>query len=237
MIKIFSLIFLFVAFLFLSDIALAQSIGIGVSPVVLKYNFPGVYSREFCFFNQGDTDAIYVIQSGDIKILNEINFTVPANTNFNNCIKKTLQLLVDKSGYFYVAAYPNVTQVSTVSIVRRVGVKVELSGYPLSTLTTTTVSSSGSGVSSVQQILNTSNSTSTLLNNQTNQTSNVTSGLLGNLTKNETIVEVKNETLNISNSSLEEATSFNWVRVLILFLVIVIFLVASYFFSTFLGFI
>jgi hypothetical protein len=236
-IKVVSVIFIFAAFLFLQDIALARSIGIGITPVVLKYNFPGVYSKEFCFFNQGDTDAVYVIQSGDIKVLNEINFTVPANTDFNTCIKKTLQLVVDKTGYFYVLAYPNVTQISTVSIVRRVGVKVELSGYSTQTLTTGNVSSSGGSVGVVQQVSNTTNATSILLNNQTSQPLTATGGLVVNVTRNETNFELKNETLNISESFSGGEANFNWVRFFILFLVITIFVAVSYFLFKSLGFI
>lgn len=193
------LIFISFVVLYILKIALAQTIGIGVSPAVLKYNFPAVYSQEFCFFNQGDTDAIYVIQSGDIRVLNEMNFTVSANTNFNNCIKKTLQLVVDKSGYFYVAAYPKVSQNATVSIVRRVGVKVELAGY--STQTTITQSVSGGG-GNIQQA-----TTTTTIRNQTSSNilvvRNETTSIIANFTSN---VTIKNAT-NIANQTIENPKS------------------------------
>jgi hypothetical protein len=196
------LIFISVVVLYILKIALAQTIGIGVSPALLKYNFPAVYSYEFCFFNQGDTDAVYVIQSGDIKVLNEMNFTVPANTNYDNCVKKTLQLVVDKSGYFYVLAYPNINQSSTISIVRRVGVKVELNYLP----TTTTISQSSSGGSFVSQtttttINQTSNATLTIRNGTSNAT-NITANFTSNASV-ENSTNVINQTSESSGSSID----------------------------------
>jgi hypothetical protein len=192
------LIFISFVVLYILKIALAQTIGIGVSPVVLKYNFPAVYSYEFCFFNQGDTDAVYIIQSGDIKVLNEMNFTVPANTNYGNCVKKTLQLVVDKSGYFYVLAYPNINQSSTISIVRRVGVKVELNYLP----TTTTISQSSSGGSFVVQTTTTTirNQTSNATSTIRNETSNATN-ITANFTSNAT-VENSTNVVNQTSESL-----------------------------------
>jgi hypothetical protein len=182
------LIFISFVVFYILKIALGDTIGIGVSPAVLKYNFPAVYSQEFCFFNQGDTDAVYVIQSGDIRVLNEMNFTVPANTNFDNCTKKTLQLVVDKSGYFYVLAYPNINQSSTISIVRRVGVKVELSYLPA----TTTVSQGSSGGSFVPQT-----TTTTIRNQSSSNVSNV------NVSSNVTNVSSS----FTSNATVENATN------------------------------
>jgi len=190
------LVVAFFAVLYVIKIAFGDTIGIGVSPAVLKYNFPAVYSHEFCFFNQGDTDAVYVVQSGDIRVLNEMSFVVPANTNYDNCIKKTLQLVVDKSGYFYVLAYPSINQSSTISIVRRVGVKVELSYIS----TTTTISQGGSGGSIPIQ------TTTTTIRNQTsnatltirNETSNATN-ITSNFTSNATI----ENTTNIENQTAE----------------------------------
>jgi hypothetical protein len=189
---IVELIFISFAVLYVIKIALAQTIGIGVSPAVLKYNFPAVYSQEFCFFNQGDTDAVYVIQSGDIKVLNEMNFSVPANTNFDNCVKKTLQLMVDKSGYFYVAAYPKINQSATVSIIRRVGIKVELASYPTQTIS----SSSSGGVSGAQTTTTTiRNISSENISIARNQTSNVTIRI------NTSTTTIANQTLNTGNLS------------------------------------
>jgi hypothetical protein len=214
------LIFTFFVVLYILRVALAQTIGIGVSPAVLKYNFPAVYSYEFCFFNQGDTDATYVIQSGDIKVLNEMNFTVPANTNYDNCVKKTLQLVVDKSGYFYVLAYPNINQSSTISIVRRVGVKVELNYLP----TTTTISQSSSGSSTISQT-----TTTTMLKNQSLTTTTIGNLTVTSLTQNET----KNETrANISNVTKSEKPTFDLTKVIIGVVVIVGLIGFAYFLVT-----
>ena len=197
------LVVAFFAVIYVIKIAFGDTIGIGVSPAVLKYNFPAVYSYEFCFFNQGDTDAVYVIQSGDIKVLNEMNFTVPANTNFNNCVKKTLQLVVDKSGYFYVLAYPNINQSSTVSIVRRVGVKVELNYLP----TTTTISHSSSGGSFISQtttttIRNQTSNASLVVRNETSNVANITANFTSNVTI-ENATNVVNQTSEISSNNID----------------------------------
>jgi len=58
-------------------IALAQTIGIGVIPAVVKFNSPGTYIYEFCFFNQGDTDAIYEVINGEVLVQYK-SFEVPA---------------------------------------------------------------------------------------------------------------------------------------------------------------
>jgi hypothetical protein len=213
------LIFISFVVFYILKIALGDTIGIGVSPAVLKYNFPAVYSYEFCFFNQGDTDAIYVIQSGDIRVLNEMNFTVSANTNYNSCVGKTLQLLVDKSGYFYVLAYPNINQSSTISIVRRVGVKVELNYLP----TTTTIYQGSSGGSSSVQ------TTTTVLKNQSLATTTIGNLTVTSLTQNET----KNETrANISNVTKSEKPTFDLTKVIIGVVVIVGVIGFAYFLAT-----
>jgi hypothetical protein len=224
------LIVAFFAVLYVVKIAFGDTIGIGVSPAVLKYNFPAVYSYEFCFFNQGDTDAVYVIQSGDIRVLNEMNFIVPANTNYDNCVKKTLQLIVDKSGYFYVLAYPNINQSSTISIVRRVGVKVELNYLP----TTTTISQSSSGGSfSVQ-------TTTTTIRNQTsnatltirNETSNATN-ITSNFTSNATIGNATNSTNQTSENPksgsdfLDILASMSGVFIVVIIIVLAYFVVVG----------
>jgi len=128
---------------YILKIALAQSIGIGVMPAVLKYNFPGVYEHEFCFFNKGDTDAIFSIQSGDIRVLTEINFTVPANTDISTCVKKKIKFVADKTGYFYISAFPEEMPEGAVQLIRRIGVKIEV----LSPTTTTVQQSGASGTS------------------------------------------------------------------------------------------
>jgi hypothetical protein len=197
------LIFISFVVFYIIKIAFGDTIGIGVSPAVLKYNFPAVYSYEFCFFNQGDTDAVYVIQSGDIRVLNEMNFVVPANTNYDNCIRKTLQLMVDKSGYFYVLAYPNISQSSTISIVRRVGVKVELSYIP----TTTTVSQGSSGGSFISQTTTTTirNQTSnniSIVGNETSNAVNITSNFTSNVSV-ENVTNVENQTSESSERNID----------------------------------
>jgi len=126
--------------LYILKIALAQSIGIGVVPAILKYNFPGVYEHEFCFFNKGNTDAIYSIQSGDIKVLTEINFTVFANTDINTCVKKRIRFVADKTGYFYISAFPEEMPEGAIHLIRRIGVKIEVLSP-----TTTTVQQGGAG--------------------------------------------------------------------------------------------
>ena len=212
------LIVAFFAVICVVKIAFGDTIGIGVSPAVLKYNFPAVYSHEFCFFNQGDTDAVYVIQSGDIKVLNEMNFTVQANTNYDNCVKKTLQLVVDKSGYFYVLAYPNINQTSTISIVRRVGVKVELNYLP----TTTTISQGSSGGSiSIQ-------TTTTTIRNQT---SNATL-----TTRNETSnVTIENTTDTTNQTAENPRDNSDFLGVLVKVFIVVIIIALAYFLGVELG--
>jgi len=120
-------------------IGLAQTIGIGVAPSVVKFNSPGTYLYEFCFFNQGDTDAEYETVNGEVMVQYQ-KFIVPAGTNFTNCVKKQLLLTVTQPGYFYIAAKPanQTQQAGVVSIVRRVGIKVELANYQPTQTTTTT---------------------------------------------------------------------------------------------------
>jgi len=212
------LIFISFVVFYIIKIALGDTIGIGVSPAVLRYNFPAVYSYEFCFFNQGDTDAIYVIQSGDIRVLNEMNFTVPANTNYDNCIRKTLQLMVDKSGYFYILAYPNINQSSTISIVRRVGVKVELDYIH----TTTTVSQGGSGGSIISQTTTTTIKNQTLSNvSNVNVSSNATN-ITTNFTSNASVENVTNAEDQTSESSERNIDLFDISIKVIGFLVLII---------------
>ena len=212
------LIFISFVVFYIIKIALGDTIGIGVSPAVLRYNFPAVYSYEFCFFNQGDTDAIYVIQSGDIRVLNEMNFTVPANTNYDNCIRKTLQLMVDKSGYFYILAYPNINQSSTISIVRRVGVKVELSYLPA----TTTVSQGSSGGSIISQTTTTTIKNQTLSNvSNVNVSSNATN-ITTNFTSNASVENVTNAEDQTSESSERNIDLFDISIKVIGFLVLII---------------
>jgi len=141
-------------------IGLAQTIGIGVAPSVVKFNSPGTYLYEFCFFNQGDTDAEYETVNGEV-IVQYQKFIVPAGTNFTNCVKKQLLLTVTQPGYFYITAKPanQTQQAGAVSIVRRVGIKVELANYQPTQTTT-----SGGGAGNIQQ------TATTTIRNQTTQT-------------------------------------------------------------------
>jgi hypothetical protein len=215
---IVELIFISFVVFYILKIALGDTIGIGVSPAVLKYNFPAVYSQEFCFFNQGDTDAVYVIQSGDIRVLNEMNFTVPANTNYDNCIRKTLQLVVDKSGYFYILAYPNINQSSTISIVRRVGVKVELDYISA----TTTVSQGSSGGYIISQATTTTTINQTFSNvSNINMSSNATN-ITANFTSSASVGNATNSTNQTSEGSGSNIDFFDISIKVIGFLVLII---------------
>ncbi len=121
--------------------ALAETIGIGVYPAVVKFSSPGTYQKDFCFFNEGDTDAIYETMSGEI-IVDYQKFLVPKKTDITNCVKKTLTLTISRPGYFYIVGKPNINEsAGMVSLIRRVGIKVELE----SQATTTTVSSVSGG--------------------------------------------------------------------------------------------
>jgi len=203
--------------LYILKVALAQSIGIGVMPAILKYNFPSVYEHEFCFFNKGDTDAIYSIQSGDIKVLTEINFTVPANTDINNCVKKKIKFVADKTGYFYVSAFPEEMSGGTVSLVRRIGVKIEV----LSSTTTTVQQSGGSGSGGVSEsttttifINNTSNATTTIISNYSDTS-------YQNYTTTTKIFESSNTSSQISSSEESPLYGFLFVAVFLLVAVLV----------------
>ena len=198
-------------------IGLAQTIGIGVSPSVVKFNSPGTYFYEFCFFNQGDTDAEYETVNGEVMV--EVitqnqnqnqKFIVPAGTNYTNCVKKQLSLTVTQPGYFYIAAKPanQTQQAGAVSIVRRVGVKVELANYQ-PTQTTTTISSGGGGAGNIQQ-------TTTTLKNQSNQTTTT----IKSVPINESVVEKQViESLNKS-TNLTNKPSFSIIDILKIVLMI-----------------
>jgi hypothetical protein len=175
-------------------IGLAQTIGIGVAPSLVKFNSPGTYLYEFCFFNQGDTDAEYETVNGEV-IVQYQRFIVPAGTNFTNCVKKQLLLTVTQPGYFYITAKPanQTQQAGAVSIVRRVGIKVELANYQPTQTTTTTITqtTSGGGAGNIQQ------TTTTTIRNQTTQTTIKTTTTTNK--EVEHIVEVLNRTKNATN--------------------------------------
>jgi hypothetical protein len=181
-------------------IGLAQTIGIGVVPSVVKFNSPGTYLYEFCFFNQGDTDAIYETVNGEVMVQYQ-KFTVPAGTNFTNCVKKQLLLTVTQPGYFYITAKPanQEQQSGAVSIVRRVGIKVELANYQSTQTTTTTTikSGGGGGTSSIQQ------TTTTTLKNQNNQTTTTTTKVnpypINESVVEKQVIESLNKSTNLTN--------------------------------------
>lgn len=105
--------------IFLVPVAYADTIGIGVMPVVLNMSYTDLYSV-LCFFNEGDTDAIYRIRSGSASVWEKV-FVVPRNTSIKNCVKEFV--VIFGSGYFYVEAYP-VNYTGDFTIIRRVAVKV-----------------------------------------------------------------------------------------------------------------
>jgi len=178
-------------------IGLAQTIGIGVAPSVVKFNSPGTYLYEFCFFNQGDTDAVYETINGEVMVQYQ-KFTVPAGTNFTTCVKKQLLLTVTQPGYFYITAKPvtQEQQAGAVSIVRRVGIKVELANYQQTQTTTTTTQTTSGGAGSIQQ-----QTTTTTIKNQTIQTTTTTNKEV------EHIVEVLNKTKNITNTQTQNPSN------------------------------
>jgi hypothetical protein len=216
--------------LYFAKVGLAQTIGIGVSPSVVKFNSPGTYVYEFCFFNQGDTDAVYETVNGEV-IVQYQKFTVPARTNFTNCVKKQLLLTVIQPGYFYITAKPATQeqQAGAVSVVRRVGVKIELANYTSqtnvttgnqtnqTTTTTTTITSGGGGGTASQQTTttitsgggavgnqtNATKTTTTTLKNQTNQTitttKKVNSPPIDESVVEKQVIEALNKTTNLTN--------------------------------------
>jgi hypothetical protein len=211
--------------LYFAKVGLAQTIGIGVSPSIVKFNSPGTYLYEFCFFNQGDTDAVYETVNGEV-IVQYKKFTVPARTNFTNCVKKQLLLTVIQPGYFYITAKPATQeqQAGAVSVVRRVGVKIELANYtsqinatPGNQTTTTTITSGGGGGAVGQQTTttitsgggavgnqtNATKTTTTTLKNQTNQTitttKKVNSPPIDESVVEKQVIEALNKTTNLTN--------------------------------------
>jgi len=188
---------IFFSLLVLLKFVTAQTIGIGVSPSIVKFNSPGTYLYEFCFFNQGDTDAEYETINGEVMVQYQ-KFTVPAGTNFTNCVKKQLLLTVIQPGYFYITAKPanQEQQAGAVSIVRRVGIKVELANYQ----TTTTTQTTSGGAGSIQQ-----QTTTSTIKNQTTQTTIKTTTTTNK--EVEHIVEVLNKTKNITNTQITQNPS------------------------------
>ena len=130
-------------------------------------------------------------------------FIVPAGTNFTNCVKKQLLLTVTQPGYFYIAAKPanQTQQAGAVSVVRRVGIKVELANYqPTQTTTTTITQTTSGGAGNIQQ-----QTTTTTIKNQTTQTTTQTTTTTNK--EVEHIVEVLNRTKNITNTQITQTPS------------------------------
>ena len=161
--------------LFIIKTANAQTLGIGVTPSVVKFSNPGNYSYEFCFFNEGDTDATYEIISGEVRV-QYTSFLVPARTNITNCVIKSINLAVTEPGYFYVVGKPatSTNESYPVSIIRRVGIKVELMNYMQTTTTTTTTTTIAGGGGASQTTTTTiqtnTTTTTTIRSGTTNQT-------------------------------------------------------------------
>ena len=186
-------------------IALAQTIGIGVMPAVVKFNSPGTYIYEFCFFNQGDTDAVYEVINGEVLVQYK-SFEVPAGTNIANCIKQQLILTVVKPGYFYVIgrAKTGYGESAPVSVIRRIGIKVELENYSTTTTTTTIsgVGSGGGGTFGGTSGTTTTTTTTTVRMTQTTTTT-ISNETLSNISEEiRSIVEVLNTTRNSSETKI-----------------------------------
>jgi len=178
--------------LFIMKFANAQTIGIGVTPSIVKFNNPGNYSYEFCFFNEGDRDAIYEIISGEVKV-QYTSFLVQARTNITNCVRKSINLTVAEPGYFYVVGKPatSTNESYPVSIIRRVGVKVELMNYGQTTTTTTTTirGTGGGGTAQTTTTIQTTTTTTTTI--KPNQTTTTIQENLPNIT--ELVEKLKSE--------------------------------------------
>ena len=203
-------------------IALAQSIGIGVVPAVVKFNSPGTYIYEFCFFNQGDTDAIYEVINGEVLVQYK-SFEVPAGTNITNCIKQQLVLTVVKPGYFYVIgrAKTDYEEQAPVSVIRRIGIKVELENY---STTTTTISGGGSGGGTFG---GTSGTTTTT----TVRTTQTTTTTISNETLSNISEEIKSviEVLNATRKSSETKINLDIVKIVAVILVAVVIIFGVYY--------
>jgi len=200
--------------LLIIKVANAQTIGIGVMPSIVKFSRPGNYSYEFCFFNEGDTNATYEIISGEVKV-QYTSLLVPARTNITNCVRKSINLAVTEPGYFYVVGKP-ATQTNEsypVSIVRRVGVKVELMSYNQTTTTTirtnTTTTTIAGGRGGTSQT-----TTTTIQQNRTTTTTTIGG------TRNQTTTTVRTNPPNITEiveklrSEKESENGFSIVDVL-----------------------
>jgi hypothetical protein len=138
-------------------IGLAQTIDIGVTPTILRFNSTGTYVYEFCFFNQGDTDAEVETLNGEVTVQYQ-SFIVPARTNYNNCVKKQLLLTVTQPGYFYITAKPKGIY-GEVPDLKKVGIRVYLINYVSPQTTSTTI------VSHIAEVLKSKN-VSTFQNSQ-----------------------------------------------------------------------
>jgi len=222
--------FLLVTFvvLYIAKIAMGQTIGIGVSPVVVEFDFPGVYDKTFCFFNKGDTDAVYKIVSGDIGVLGAEDFIVPAGTNITNCVKKNLRLVARCSGYFYVEGAPAVSTAGGVSIVRRVGVKVLVKGCPLITTTTTTTTTTTNVSTGQATGISTFNGTNQTYTNYTTTTiPRTTTTVISNLSNASGLVVI-NETLREKDSLIFDFKSLVLAIVVLLILIAVAYIILQF---------
>jgi len=187
--------------LFIIKVANAQTIGIGVMPSIVKFSRPGNYSYEFCFFNEGDTNATYEIISGEVRV-QYISFLVPARNNITSCVRKIINLTVTEPGYFYVVGKPatSTNESYPVSVVRRVGVKVELMNYTQTTTTTiaqtttTTIAGGGGTTQTTTTTIQPNRTTTTIV--QTNRTTTTTTIRSG--ATNQTTTTIKTNPPNIT---------------------------------------
>jgi len=154
-------------------IGLSQTIDIGVTPTILRFNSTGTYVYEFCFFNQGDTDAEVETLNGEVTVQYQ-SFIVPARTDYNNCVKKQLLLTVTQPGYFYITAKPKEIY-GEVRDLKKVGIRVYLINYVSSQTTSTTIISQTQHITEILKSKNVSTSTFQNSQTETNSKSNTLS--------------------------------------------------------------
>jgi len=222
-IAVFEALFILIGILFIMKNVMGETIGIGVSPSLLRLNSTGSYSYSFCFFNEGDTNAVYELMSGEVFVEYQ-RFVVPAGTNLTNCVRRTVNFSVSKAGYFYVVAKPEGVEeeAGAVSIIRRVGVKIELASQ---TTTTTTIRSGEGGGSGTYTTTTQTNRTTT-----TTTTPNKTTTTTPNKTTDTTISEDVEKIIEILNSTREEqSTNINIVSIVLIILLIIAVVFASYY--------
>jgi len=208
-------------------IALAQSIGIGVMPAIVKFNSPGTYIYEFCFFNQGDTDAIYEVINGEVLVQYK-SFEVPAGTNITNCIKQRLVLTVTKPGYFYVVAKAKdgIQENQPIFIERRIGIKVELANYYQETTYGGAGGETAGGGGTFGGTSGTTTTTTTTVRTTQTTTTTISNETLSNISEEiRSIIEV----LNTTRKSSETKINLDIVKIVAVILVAVVIIFGVYY--------